>query len=110
MSGGGGAGGGLLIRASDVSIPGTISARGGAGGDGPYIACDGGGGGGGGRVKIFHEGSLAAKKKIMLGGGAGGKYGLASHGQAGGAGALHIAKVAGQEPIKASLGKEQNDQ
>ena len=58
---GGGSGGGIALIAGQLNVTGTLSAKGGAGGDAPCtplnLPCSPGGGGGGGWVKILYWGS-----------------------------------------------------
>ena len=54
---GGGAGGGIMLKGDQVAIlaTGTLSAKGGKGGDIPAVYNYYGGGGGGGRIKVFYD-------------------------------------------------------
>jgi hypothetical protein len=77
--GGGGSGGGILVCAGEVTILGSIRARGGKGGRAYHLLseggpCGSGGGGGGGRVKIFAN-LLDCRGSIDVSGGAGGGEG-----------------------------------
>lgn len=74
--GGGGSGGCILLKGDDVTINGSLSAKGGDGGDGrrgtrqrknpSYIddfygnGASGGGGGGGGRIKVFSDSNFSS--------------------------------------------------
>lgn len=86
--GGGGAGGGILITAENLTLTGTLSAKGGQGSAGTSTANDSGGGGGGGRVKLFHGASSVTTGIIDVAGGIGGPYGTVAA-QAGFTGSIH---------------------
>jgi hypothetical protein len=85
-SSGGGAGGGVLVRAQSLAFTGAISADGGKGGQGSIGGNDGGGGGGGGRIKLFHAGDVMNTGTLSVTFGAGGDGGDDAPGQPGSAG------------------------
>ena len=105
QSGGGGSGGGILIKGYEVTLKSLFSARGGDGGSGSSTANDGGGGGGGGRIKVLYEKSLSQSGLWLVTGGVGGKYGDASHGQAGKSGTTYKGK-AQVEVVGVQIGAE----
>lgn len=73
-SGGGGAGGTILMEVADGFLQAvTISAKGGKGGDHSQSSCHGTGAGGGGGVVWFSEGSLPANATAVVTGGANGQ-------------------------------------
>ena len=78
-AGGGGAGGGVWIEASQIDFDGRIEANGGKGGE----TDDGGGGGGGGRVKIFYIGGTVNRRAIQVNGGRGDGNGYPNDGRRG---------------------------
>lgn len=82
-SSGGGAGGGVLVRAQSVEFTGSITARGGKGGQGTQAANDGGGGGGGGRIKLFHRAEITNTGMLSVTAGVGGSGGDIAGGQPG---------------------------
>ena len=86
---GGGAGGGVLLIGDFVTVDGSISVDGGAGGVGDDTFADSGGGGGGGRIKVFYDGVLDdSGAYYSTGGGAGGPNGGSDGGDDGGAGSF----------------------
>lgn len=85
-AGGGGAGGGVTLWADELIFTGTITANGGAGGDGVYSTNDGGGGGAGGRVKLFYDSTITRGGSTQALGGAGGVGGTAADGEPGSGG------------------------
>lgn len=86
--GGGGAGGGIMITAENLTLTGSLSAKGGQGSAGTSTANDSGGGGGGGRVKLFRGASSVTTGTIDVAGGIGGPYGGVAA-QAGSSGTIH---------------------
>jgi hypothetical protein len=110
--GGGGAGGTVLLDATtDLLVEGTLSVRGGAGGDGMNGYCaegGGGGGGGGGVLKMFGPFSgMPPLPSLRTSGGEGGITGggMNSEGKDGQPGTIYVdALVAGPPVLSAAAG------
>ena len=83
--GGGGSGGGIMIKGRNVTISGTLSVKGGDGGDNK----GGGGGGAGGRIKIFYENLTNGTENYHVSGGAA----TGDEGLPGGTGSIYHEKM-----------------
>ena len=107
---GGGAGGGIFLHSSSVSLSGTLDVSGGAGAAGvaqpSTISYMGGGGGGGGRILVLSDQGLPIPGSVLIGGGGGAtSYPNANPaGQDGSAGVFQFAPLASvPEPSSISL-------
>ena len=91
--GGGGGGGGQIVLITDANLPAiTITANGGAGGNGAKNNGEGGGGGGGGYVLIITKDTTSSATITVAGGAGGSGTGSGAAGSAGSAGFSGVIK------------------
>lgn len=111
-SGGGGAGGGILLSAINMNVSGTLSAKGGKGGNSCTNATqcpdddDAGGGGGGGEIKVFHDpsGTYAFSAAVNTDGGQPGSQVKPNLPQAGAGGFTTTGSCPAAPPPKCTTG------